>query len=237
MADHDSTVHEDQPEQDEIQPQDSVSNVTRSSISSKALLKAAQEEAELEARLRYQEGKEALEMSLVEMEAEELLAEIDEKADKARFDAEQVRLKAEQARFEAEQARVRAEQARLIAEKEAEQIAKQALFIAEQEAEQARFVAEKTINSANETAAREKEIAQRKAERERRRRRTEIALQRMSAMSDLEAARSKREVTNRLVGESRSAVSRVKWETDVKKVFEDPIKLNDSVQARTECGV
>ena len=59
----------------------------------------------------------------------------------------------------------------------------------------------------------------------------------MSAMSDLEAARSKREVTNRLVGESRSAVSRVKWETDVKKVFEDPIKLNDSVQARTDTNV
>ena len=118
MADHDSTVHEDQPEQDEIQPQDSVSNVTRSSISSKALLKAAQEEAELEARMKYQEGKEALEMSLVEMEAEEQLAEIDEKAEGARLEAEQARM-----------------------------IAEQAMLIAEKEAEQARFVAEKTIDS------------------------------------------------------------------------------------------
>ena len=74
-----------------------------------------------------------------------------------------------------------------------------------EKAEQARFVAEKSIYSANETAAKEKEIAQRRIKRERRRRRAEIALRRMSAMSDLEAARSKREVTSRLVGESRSA--------------------------------
>ena len=79
MADHDSHVCEEEPEQDEIQPHDSVSNVTKSSISSKALLKAAQKEAELEARMRYQEGKEVLEMSLIDMEAEDQIAEIDGK--------------------------------------------------------------------------------------------------------------------------------------------------------------
>ena len=212
MADHDSNVSEKEPEQDEITPQDSVSNVTRSSTSSKALLKAAQEEAELEARMRYQEGKEVLEMSLIDMEAEDQIAEIEDKAERAQFEAEQARLLAEQ---EAEKARL----------------------FAVQQAEQARFVAQKSIYSANETAAKEKEIAQRKVERERRRRRAEIALRRMSAMSDLEAARSKREVTSRLVGESRSAVSRVKWESDVKKVFDDPKKLDDSVQARTDTNV
>ena len=96
MADHDSNVSEKEPEQDEITPQDSVSNVTRSSTSSKALLKAAQEEAELEARMRYQEGKEVLEMSLIDMEAEDQIAEIDEKAERAQFEAEQARLLAEQ---------------------------------------------------------------------------------------------------------------------------------------------
>ena len=102
MSDPDGSPTGQEPEE-EITPDDSVSQVSKkssacASTTSKAYLKAASRRARTEAEIAFMKKKVDLELSMVDLEAEERIEEAEREAEKAEREAERERKKAERAR-------------------------------------------------------------------------------------------------------------------------------------------
>ena len=103
-----------QDPEEEITPDDSVSNVSKTSsacasTTSKAYLKAASRRAKTEAQIAFLKKKVDLELSMVDLEAEERIEEAQREAE---MKAEHAKMEAERAEKDAERERRKAERAR-----------------------------------------------------------------------------------------------------------------------------
>ena len=106
-----------QDPEEEITPDDSVSNVSKTSsacasTTSKAYLKAASRRAKTEAEIAFLKKKVDLELSMVDLEAEERIEEAQKEAEHVEREAEKAAKEAEKAKKQAERERMKAERAR-----------------------------------------------------------------------------------------------------------------------------
>ena len=103
MSDPEGSPTGGQDPEEEITPDDSASQISKTSsacasTTSKAYLKAASRRAKTEAEIAFLKKKVDLELSMVDLEAEERIEEAQRKAEQAEREAERERKKAERAR-------------------------------------------------------------------------------------------------------------------------------------------